>query len=287
MSGFSSEWLALREPFDAAARAQHLLAELPKPPRGPRRIVDLAAGTGSNLRYLAPRLGGAQEWLLVDNDTRLLAAIEPALHGWAVQLGARVVRHGHEVTVAGDTFEATIRWRALDLVHSSSELELPGGGLVVCSALLDLVSAAWLRELGRRCRDAEADVAFALTYDGRMSVSPIDDIDEIALELFNRHQRGDKGFGPALGPDAARTAEHELGALGYEIAAAASDWRLDAGAAPLQAALLDGWLAAAAEMAPAETETLAAWHARRRTTVARGLATLTVGHRDVVGRLAR
>ena len=32
------------------------------------RIVDLAAGAGSNLRYLSPRLPFEQAWTLVDHD---------------------------------------------------------------------------------------------------------------------------------------------------------------------------------------------------------------------------
>ena len=35
-------------------------------------VVDLAAGTGSNLRYLSVRLPFAQRWLLVDRDQALL-----------------------------------------------------------------------------------------------------------------------------------------------------------------------------------------------------------------------
>ncbi|MGD8498218.1 MAG: class I SAM-dependent methyltransferase, partial [Chromatiales bacterium] len=59
MSGFSPDWLALREPLDARARSAALVDRLrAQAPRGPRRILDLGSGTGSNLRYLAPRLGG-------------------------------------------------------------------------------------------------------------------------------------------------------------------------------------------------------------------------------------
>ena len=65
MSGFSAEWLALREPLDARSRSAELVARLrADAPDGTRRIVDLATGTGANLRYLAPRLGGDQDWLV-------------------------------------------------------------------------------------------------------------------------------------------------------------------------------------------------------------------------------
>jgi trans-aconitate methyltransferase len=75
VSGFSAEWLALREPADVAARsaavtsfvtgalAHHSLL----------RIVDLGSGTGSNVRYLSRYLPQVQRWQLMDNDATLLA----------------------------------------------------------------------------------------------------------------------------------------------------------------------------------------------------------------------
>lgn len=156
---------------------------------------------------------------------------------------------------------------------------------MTCSALLDLVSEAWLRELAERCRHAAAAVAFALTYDGRMTPAPTDTWDAEALALFNRHQRSDKGFGPALGPAAAEAAVRIFAERGYALATDASDWRLGPAETRLQAALLDGWLAAAAEIAPDSRTELTAWHARRRAFLSAGHATLLVGHRDLVGRL--
>src|SRR5262245_56207571 len=76
-----SNWLGLREPADTAARSTdltHLIAD--KLPRDRTiRIVDLGTGTGSNVRYLASRLAGPQEWLVVDRDPALLAEAAAAL----------------------------------------------------------------------------------------------------------------------------------------------------------------------------------------------------------------
>src|SRR5438874_8082377 len=65
---FSAGWLALREAADHAARSDRLARAAAGAIRGrtPVRIVDLGCGTGSNLRYLAPRLPPPQRWLLVD-----------------------------------------------------------------------------------------------------------------------------------------------------------------------------------------------------------------------------
>ena len=74
MSGFAADWLALREPADRAARDPRLLdavvAWLARSARP--TVTDLACGTGSTLRAIAPRLAGPQAWRLVDHDPALL-----------------------------------------------------------------------------------------------------------------------------------------------------------------------------------------------------------------------
>ena len=105
--------------------------------------------------------------------------------------------------------------------------------------------------------------------------------------LVNRHQLRDKGFGPALGPGAGAAAVETLRALGYDVRSAPSDWDLGPGSAALQTALIDGWAAAAAEIAPAEGDALRGWAQRRRTHVAGGRSALRVGHLDLAGRPSR
>ena len=255
MTSFTAEWLSLREPADAAARSEALAAGFAD---DARRIVDLASGTGANIRYLAPRLRRASHWLAVDNDAQLLAALAPA--------GAKV---------------STLR---LDLARALDDVPLDGCNLVTASALLDLVSAAWLHRLAARCAEARAGVLFALTYDGRIEWSPREDADELVRGLINRHQLGDKGFGPALGPGAAAAAVRHFNAVGYEIRTASSDWDLGPESPALQTALIEGLIAAAAEIAPGEAEALDNWARRRRAHVAAGVSRVRLGHVDLGGR---
>ena len=72
-----ADWLALREPADAAARSTELVDELRADscPGRPLRIHDLGCGTGSMARWLAPRLPGPQRWVLHDRDAELLARV--------------------------------------------------------------------------------------------------------------------------------------------------------------------------------------------------------------------
>jgi hypothetical protein len=287
MSGFSAEWLALREPFDAAARSTSLVnalrAHLPEGTgAAPLAVVDLGAGTGSNLRYLAPLLGGTQHWRLVDHDAALLAAALDATSAWAEAQGARVERRAEALAIRARNFACEVVIEPYDL-RDLATLALPAGALVTAAALLDLVAATWLEKLARRCEEARAGVCFALTYDGRTVCTPAEPGDTAVLAAFNRHQLGDKGFGPALGPGAARAAEAAFTRVGYEVATAPSDWLIDARAHEIQRALLDGWRNAALELHSGTSAELGAWHERRLAHVADGRSTLRVGHVDLVG----
>jgi hypothetical protein len=289
MSGFSADWLSMREPFDAAARAAPLVAELRRHiPRGaraaPLEVVDLGAGAGSNLRYLAPRLGGEQRWRLVDRDRALLHAAVVATRAWAVSRSAVVSPAGPTLTLRAEDFACRLRGEARNLSGDAlASLGLPSGGLVTAAALLDLVSMGWLEALAARSKAAGAAICFALTYDGRTVCTPDEPEDAMALDLFNRHQRLDKGFGPALGPAAAGAAEQALSTHGYRVLTERSDWDIGPQHTAMQHALLDGWLSAALEIAPERTAPLTAWHRRRRVHVEAGRSRLVVGHVDLVG----
>jgi hypothetical protein len=286
MSEFGVDWLAMREPFDADARSAGVVRELAV--RWPRaeviEIVDLATGTGANVRYLAPRIAGRQRWTVVDHDARLLEALAPRLAGWAEQRGYRVRRRGPDVTVTGAGFEAEVQPRELDLTREVDRVVQEGVHLVTAAALLDLVSERWLAGLVRDCRAAGAAVLFALTYDGETIWSPEDSDDARVRDAVNRHQARDKGFGPGLGPRAAGCATTLYRAAGYRVAEAKSDWRIGPEAGAMQRVLLDGWRSAAVEIEPDRAGAFAGWAARRARAIGQGVSSLRVGHVDIAGR---
>lgn len=286
MSGFSADWLALREPLDAVSRSPVISAALTDWRQGFRDItvLDLGAGTGANLRFLAPRLGGEQTWLLLDHDPALLAATGSRTAAWARQRGFTFDQTAAELHGSG--FRCRLRITAFELVADLERLDLAGGQLVTASALLDLVSARWLTSLIHRCRAAGVAVCWVLSYDGRRHWEPADADDGWIGELVNRHQRTDKGFGPALGPEAVAMAKAIFSNLGYTVITAASDWRIGPEQAVLQQRLLDDWARAAKVMAPAATDQIDGWQQRRRALLAAGQSRWQVGHQDFFARLA-
>ena len=98
MSGFSPEWLALREPVDHRSRDAGLAARVTArfAGRPSVTVTDLGCGSGSNLRATWALLPADQSWTLVDYDARLLAAARQRLLVWA-----------DSSTVAGDELALT------------------------------------------------------------------------------------------------------------------------------------------------------------------------------------
>jgi predicted RNA methylase len=80
MSGFSTDWLTLREPYDLRSRNAMVLDAVAAhlEPDFSVQIVDLACGTGSTSRALGPLLPVRQNWRMIDNDLGLLARARAA-----------------------------------------------------------------------------------------------------------------------------------------------------------------------------------------------------------------
>ena len=277
MSGFAAAWLALREPYDHAARSAALADRFAAAVGNAPHLLDLACGTGSNLRYLAPRVAGATRWLCVDHDRALLDAAGTALQAWADRQGwpsraepdgLAVVRPGGDIRVRLVPGEL-----ARDRLPGSS-----GIAGVSAAALLDLTSAAWLDAFAVRCRGLP--LLAALSFDGRLRFEPAADEDGEICRRFVAHQRTDKGFGPALGPDAAAHLAERLAAAGCAVSLEAADWRLGPADGAVLRATLTGIVDAA--RAVADDPCLERWATLRGQQLARGALGLTVGHLDLL-----
>ncbi|MDA0340003.1 MAG: class I SAM-dependent methyltransferase [Proteobacteria bacterium] len=266
MSGFTGDWLAKREPWDHQARSPEVLAalrdwqnRLPDRATAPLNILDLGCGTGSTMRYLDTRLQTPVAWRLVDGDPLLLDIAGTASPGDS--------RPG-------------VTLQQADLATAGLAPLIGVSDLVTASALLDLVSQAWLDRFWQALCVKGTAVLAGLTYDGRLALDPPDRLDAVIGDLVNRHQRTDKGFGSALGPHATAALATCARQAGWSVTVRRSDWTLAMGRdAPGIAILLDGWAAAAKEIAPGLTAPIDDWRARRLATP--GLR-IVVGHRDLL-----
>jgi hypothetical protein len=265
-------WLGLREAADAAARSQTLTQAIADalPADRPVRILDLGTGTGSNVRYLSPRLPAPQEWLVLDRDREVLE-----------ELQRRMVS-----SPPGPSRRIEIG--RLDLDELDDSTIFAGRHLVTASALLDLVSERWLDMLASRCRAIGAAALFALTYTGGSTCTPAEPEDDEVRVLLNRHQRqSDKGLGTAAGPDASDYAARCFVAAGYLVRREASDWKLPPDARELQRQLIEGWAMAAAEMEPSRSPVIRSWGERRLAHVEAGRSSVEVCHEDMAAWLPK
>jgi SAM-dependent methyltransferase len=273
MSGFSTAWLDLREAADHRARNKKLAHDLARHFDGwrPVTVVDLGCGTGSNLRATAPLLGPEQHWTLVDMDTALLEAAVTRLTDWAD--GAD--RQPEKLILFKGAKRITVEFRTADLARDLEAALGPNANLVTASALFDLVSAAFISRFVAALAKRKSAFYTVLTYDGDQRWTPEHEADAALLEAFNAHQKSDKGFGTAAGPDAADTLSEAFSAAGYSVEEGDSAWRLKADDAALIADLAAGFADAAAETGLVDAATLASWRSVTRTGA-------VVGHTDTL-----
>ncbi|MEW2497655.1 class I SAM-dependent methyltransferase [Streptomyces nodosus] len=231
---YAPQWLRLREPADAAARAHDLLDPLRvrlanRPGRGTGLVVhDLGCGTGSMGRWLAPLLDGAQHWVLHDRD--------PYLLHFATVGAPRAAADGSPVTVTTQRGD----------IGRLTPDALTGASLVTASALLDVLTTEEIGTLAAACAGAGCPALLTLSVSGRVELTPAHPMDEEIQEEFNAHQRR----GELLGPDAVDAAREAFGRLGATVLTQPSSWVLGPEQAELTEEWLRGWVGAAVEQRP-------------------------------------
>lgn len=284
MSNFSLAWLRLRESADLAARdpslARRFAAALPHD--RPTRVIDLASGSGANARALLPRLGGDQEWSLIDRDRALLAAQSEEFATWSRHQGYPIAAGGGRIAIDARRARWQLHAVPLDLAHDVASLEEIAADAFTAAAFFDLVSPAWLEHLAAIVAKQRAAMLAVLTVDGRREWAPLIEEDAVVARAFAQHQRRDKGFGPALGGAAPALLEKLFGERGYRIERAASDWRLGSSDPALLGALIAGEVMAARDAAPGKAAEIGRWEERRREHLAAGQLRLSVGHCDLL-----
>ncbi|MDF2115870.1 class I SAM-dependent methyltransferase [Roseiarcaceae bacterium H3SJ34-1] len=277
MSGFSAEWLALREPVDHRS-VSTTVRDAVREWIGPRQcidIVDLGCGSGSNLRGLAPYLAPAQRWRLVDWDLALLDHARRAISEWADDCESAA----DSLTVRAAEKEINVSFEQADLMQDYARVLDKPAGLVTAAAFFDLVSPAWIADFCAALAQRHLPLYTVLTYNGEEAWTPAHGKDAAVLAAFHAHQHSDKGFGPAAGPDAISALRNALEARGYTVIAGESPWQMDRADASLIAELAAGTAQAAVESGQVNESTAAEWLAARR-----NADTCRIGHVDLFAR---
>lgn len=291
---FADDWLAMREPIDGIARASELTALLNAQPaalasstgHGVLRVLDLGCGTGSNLRYLAPRLGGTQHWRCLDHDPAHLARLDVLTKTWAAGQGYGWNPEWPSFHCARTSLHCHLQVACQDLARSLGSLSIADANLVTASALLDLVSETWLQELVGRCAAGGLMMLMALSIDGRVELAPALDADDWIMQAVTAHQRRDKGFGPALGAHAVGCLRELAMRNGYAIVTCPSDWILGPEQRAMQRHVIEGWSQAALEQIPDSRAAILRWRHDRLGALMEGKSLIRIGHQDLFAWMA-
>lgn len=257
MSGFSPEWLRLREAADRRARNRDIesVVQARFAQRDAVTVVDLGCGTGSNVRAIASLLPNVQSWTLVDNDAALLDEARKELTAWADHAEAK----GGELHLTKSHATLSVTFKCLNIA-SDLEGALPAGtALVTASALFDLTSEDFIRAFARRCADIKAAMYAVLTYNGIQRWEPHRPADNQMSGAFHRHQLRDKGFGASAGPMAASLLADQFKLGGFLVQEGDSTWRLSRNDRTLLEELVRGHAMAVSETGLVDAKTIEAW----------------------------
>ncbi|MEU7750675.1 class I SAM-dependent methyltransferase [Micromonospora sp. NPDC049171] len=260
-----ADWLRLREPADAAARAEDLVDAVRPRLTGaaPTVVHDLGSGTGSMSRWLAPRLPGPQHWVLHDRDADLLARAAEGMTG----------------VTAADGAPVTVTVRCGDLTRLSAA-DLADGSLVTASALLDMLTAEEVERVVAAC--VGRPTLFAISVTGRVLFTPTDPLDTAVEAAFNDHQRRTVGGRRLLGPDAVAATAAAFARHGVDVRERPSPWRLGPEQADLAAEWFRGWLGAACAQRPDLAGPAQAYAERRLADAAAGRLSVLLEHTDLL-----
>jgi len=270
MSGFSAQWLGLREPVDHRSRNQVLqvqvinyLAQVKTVYPGSVYVTDLGSGTGSNLRALAPHLNSIQYWTLVDYDQTLLQVARSTLLAWAdseiesAETSSTTIKN---LSIRKLNKTIIVKFKCVDLLNDYQAVLNEPTDLITAAAFFDLVAKPWLTKF---CASLSKPLYTVLTYDGNEKWSPPEIVDSDILKAFHQHQRTDKGFGSALGPTASECLQSLLRDQHFTTICAPSPWILNHQDSALIKQLSIGTAEAVREMATLAETVVNQWEQSR------------------------
>ena len=270
MSGFSAQWLGLREPVDHRSRNQALqvqvinyLAQVKTVYPGSVYVTDLGSGTGSNLRALAPHLNSIQYWTLVDYDQTLLQVARSTLLAWAdseiesAETSSTTIKN---LSIRKLNKTIIVKFKCVDLLNDYQAILNEPTDLITAAAFFDLVAKPWLTKF---CASLSKPLYTVLTYDGNEKWSPPEIVDSDILKAFHQHQRTDKGFGSALGPTASECLQSLLRDQHFTTICAPSPWILNHQDSALIKQLSIGTAEAVREMATLAVTVVNQWEQSR------------------------
>ncbi len=261
-------WLNQRYEVDRQARNKEVESIFrARLSAGKITIVDIGAGTGSNLRYYHGRLSAQeQHWYLVDQEKVLLEETLANLDSEVNQCEENVwqLRHNQK--------DIVVHFVEADVFTNSIDPFLERADLILSNAFFDLASAVQLRDFLGKLDFGRQTFLSTINYTG-MRFIPGDTEDGYWIDHYEEHMRRDRPEGRSTGPDCVGLIieffEHQD--LRYHVGG--SNWELKEGS-PLIQGIFDFMYDAFMDM-KLDMDAFARWRGRSKH------ATMIVEHEDL------
>jgi len=266
------DWLRLREPLDAASHQAPLIAgfvaRLPQRPR----LVEFGAGIGASFRLLAPAIGRAQAWTLVERDEAALGEAFEHIALWAEARGCTVTWPGRALLVHTGSGAWRVEGRVDAPLDPTAALRGARADAVICSVAGWNAPGAWFAQLADAVR---IPVLLLMVPDGRQTWMPAHGADA-AIRTGLRRMRDAGGASDLAG------ILRPFRARGFALRVAPADWRLRRTPPLLATALAHATTLAAGVALPSQRTRIAEWQEARLDQARRGRLAIRIGHRDIL-----
>lgn len=235
-------------------------------------VFDLSAGTGANVRLLAPLLAPDQSWTLYARDASEEATARDHLTRWAPAY--RDLGGGIELDRAGQRISITFVRH--DPVAAGGALAGPAPMLTVIGDDLMRYPATAIRRLAAALAAARSVILARGIYDGRLKLQPHHAADSAMTAALHRELMYDAGHGAACGPLAANELAEQLRLSDTSVIEGSSALHLRQADGPLIRAVQQRMADAQRKVAKGHDKMIDAWLARPRTS-------LEISQTDLIG----
>ena len=220
-------WLEHRYPCDVEARNANIEKKFLEyfSQRERLRIMDAGSGTGSNFRYYFSKLPEQQEWVLLEQDAKLLEACRERLTSFAQENQYQLERKTDGYLIKSGRKQANIRFLQGKLEDVKTLTDLEQLDVITANALFDLVSYEQFDAFAAQIACYQVCLMASLNY-YETSFLPFSSIDGRFLQYFHTHMTRPQDFGEAMGPNCTEEMLDLLAAHEMKCEQEGSQWHL-------------------------------------------------------------
>ena len=230
-TNFQEEWLAIRYPFDLAARNKEVEAAFLDYFYGydELQIIDIGSGTGNNFRYWFSKLPISQSWTFVELNP-LLAEISLA------KAKKYLEASDWEVSISKNQLSASFREgvqkhkKIRIQILETSFLELPFGhqllgnpDFLMANAVFDLLTAKMFDRFAEQLIEHKIPLLSTINFVGMRFQNPTKE-DELFTNYYLQHMQRLQTFGRTLGTDCTTHATSFFKKKGQSYTLGESNW---------------------------------------------------------------